>query len=89
MKRDTRGRYVKDEDNGYRFSFTVPSIKALIIWIFLAIILLPWAVIISKCDILKKIMETFENLIRTGEKEEGETPKKMVYFINVSLISIY
>lgn len=56
MKRDKRGRYAKDEDNGYRFSFTVPSIKALIIWIFLAKVLLPWAVILSKCDILKKIM---------------------------------
>ena len=55
MKRDKRGRYAKDEDNGYRFSFTVPSIKALIIWIFLAKVLLPWAVILSKCDILKKI----------------------------------
>ena len=44
-------------------------------WIFLVIIMLPWAAILSKCDVLKKIIGFFENLIRPGE-QEGETSKK-------------
>ena len=32
MKREKRGRYIKDDDNGYRFSFTIPSVKQFIVW---------------------------------------------------------
>ena len=80
MKRDKRGRYTRenDDDDGYNFCLVFPSIKTLLYWLFIAIIMLPWAMIIGKSNILQNIFEFYEILM---QKEEGEPQKKMVCFI--------
>ena len=57
MKKEKIERYIKNVDNGYRFSFTISSETI-------------HNLDISWC--LKKIIEIFVNLIRPGE-QEGET----------------
>ena len=43
MKRDKKGRFTSeaDDDRGYRFTLTFPSIKNLIFWAFILIIVIP------------------------------------------------
>ena len=55
MKRDVKGRFIKDEDDnskGYKFSLTFPSLTTLIYWIFIGIVILPWAIILESSNIL-------------------------------------
>ena len=57
MKRDVKGRFIKDEDDngkGYKFSLTFPSLTTLIYWIFIGVVILPWAIILERSNILKK-----------------------------------
>ena len=58
MKRDVKGRFIKDEDDngkGYKFSLTFPSLTTLIYWIFIGVVILPWAIILERFSALKKI----------------------------------
>ena len=76
MKRDKRGRYCKeddDDDNGYNFCLVLPSIKTLLYWLFILVIMLPWTVIAARCNILKNIFEFFDSIM---QREEGEPQKK-------------
>ena len=47
MKRDKKGRFAgKDDDNrGYQFAITFPSIRNIIFWVLIIIIVSPWALI--------------------------------------------
>ena len=58
MKRDEKGRFTKDEDDGkgYKFSLTFPSLTTLIYWIFIGVVILPWAIIFERCNALKKLL---------------------------------
>ena len=74
MKRDVKGRFIKDEDDnskGYKFSLTFPS---LIYWIFIGIVILPWAIILERANILQKISDFFDNVF--ASKDDNEAPKK-------------
>ena len=57
MKQNEKGRFTKDENDskGYRFSLTFPSLTTLIYWIFTGVVILPWAIILERCNALKKI----------------------------------
>ena len=76
MKRDQKGRFTSEtEDNkGYKFILTFPSIKSLIFWVFIIIFALPWAIIFERSNILQKLLNFFDNIL--VQREESETSKK-------------
>ena len=76
MKRDKKGRFTSDADDikGYKFTLTFPSVKNLIFWVFILILVSPWAIILESSNILQKLLEFFENILI--QKEESETSKK-------------
>ena len=81
MKRDKKGQFTSksDDNGGYKFTITFPSIKNMIFWIFIIIIVSPWDLVFERSKILQKLIDFFENvLIRKGESESSE---KMNYSI--------
>ena len=60
-------------------TFYIPSMKNLIYWAFIIIILLPWMVIGARFNILQKIFEFFEDILLKND-ENGETTKKSGLF---------
>ena len=76
MKRDKKGRFISDADDnkGYKFTLTFPSVKNLIFWVFILILVSTWAIILERSNILQKLLEFFENILI--QKEESETSKK-------------
>ena len=76
MKRDKKGRFTSDADDnkGYKFTLTFPSVKNLIFWVLILILVSPWAIILERSNILQKLLEFFENILI--QKEESETSKK-------------
>lgn len=76
MKRDKKGRFTSEaNDNiGYKFTLTFPSVKNLIFWVFILILVSPWAIILERSNILQKLLEFLENILI--QKEEPETSKK-------------
>ena len=77
MKRDKNGRFSRDD--GYNIYFYIPSIKILIYWAFIIIILLPWMVIGARFNIIQKVFEFFEVILLKND-ENGETNKKSGLF---------
>ena len=53
MKRDKKGRFTSDADDnkGYKFTLTFPSVKNLIFWVFILILVSPWAIILERSNI--------------------------------------
>ena len=76
MKRDKKGRFTSeaDDNKGYKFTLTFPSVKNLIFWVFILILVSPWAIILERSNILQKLLEFLENILI--KKEESETSKK-------------
>ena len=76
MKRDKKGRFAgKDDDNrGYQFNITFPSIRNIIFWILIIIIVSPWALIFERSNLLQKLLDFFENILIL--KVEPESSKK-------------
>ena len=75
MKRDEKGRFIKtDDSNKIILHFT--SIKRILIWIVIIWVFMPWITIISKFDVLKKILDLFECLFTKSNDENDETTKK-------------
>ena len=76
MKRDKKGRFTSEanDNKGYKFTLTFPSVKNLIFWVFILILVSPWAIILERSNILQKLLEFLENILI--QKEEPETSKK-------------
>ena len=76
MKRDKKGRFAgKDDDNrGYQFTITFPSIRNIIFWVLIIIIVSPWALIFERSNLLQKVLDFFKNILIL--KEESESSKK-------------
>ena len=74
MKRDKNGRYTKED--GYSLYVSFPSIKKLVYWAFIFIVILPLLVIGSRFNLIQKIFEIL--LLRSDEN--GETTKKSGLF---------
>ena len=55
MKRDKKGRFAgNDYDNrGYQFTIAFPSIKNIIFWILIIIIVSSWALIFERSNLLQ------------------------------------
>ena len=73
--RDKNGRFIKKEEEGLKVNFSLPSMKTMICWIILFVIMLPWMEIVSKLKIFQKIFDFVESLMLM-EKDALETPKK-------------
>lgn len=73
--RDKNGRFKKKEEEGLNFSFHLPSIKTMICWLLLFVLLLPWIEILSNLKIFQKIFDLMESIMLI-EKEQLETPKR-------------
>ena len=76
MKRDKKGRFTSeaDDNRGYKFTVTFPSVKNMIFLVFIIIIVLPWVLILERSNVLQKVLDFFENILIP--KEESETSKK-------------
>ena len=76
MKRDKKGRFAgNDYDNrGYQFTIAFPSIKNIIFWILIIIIVSSWALIFEISNLSQKLLDFFEYILIP--KEESESPKK-------------
>ena len=70
--RDKKGRFIKESDEG--FNFHLPSLKQMLYWILVTLILFPWIAIVSKMNILEKFLLILEYLI--SKKEDGDSQKK-------------
>ena len=75
MKRDGKCRFIKTDDSS-KIILHFPSIKRILIWITMIWIFIPWITIISKFDILKKILDLFDCLFAKSNEENDETTKK-------------
>lgn len=75
MKRDEKGRFIKTDDSN-KIILHFPSIKRILIWIVIIWVFMPWITIISKFDVLKKILDLFECLFTKSNDENDETTKK-------------
>ena len=76
--RDKKGRFIKDCEEG--FNFHLPSLKQMLYWIFVTLILFPWIAIGSKMNILEKFSMLLEYLM--SKKEDSDSQKKMDYSIS-------
>lgn len=80
-KRDSNGRFIKNDGEGFKIVFTLPKFSNILLWGLLLIVLSPWILIIAKLEILKKIVSSLEGLFLI--KEENNVPnKKMDCFDN-------
>ena len=77
--RDKNGRFMKNESDG--FNFSLPSLKQLIYWLLILVILSPWIVIGIKLNIPEKYSMLFNYLLDNKEASEGQ--KKMDYSIRL------
>ena len=75
MKRDGKGRFINTDDSN-KIIIHFPIIKRILIWIVIIWVFMPWIIIISKLNILKKILDLFECLFTKSNAENDETTKK-------------
>ena len=75
MKRDGKGRFIKTDDSN-KIIIHFPTIKRILIWIVIIWVFMPWITIISKLNILKKILDLFECLFTKSNAENDEKKKK-------------
>ena len=73
-KRDSNGRFIKNDEEGYKIIFTLPKFSNILFWGLLLIVLSPWILIIAKLEIWKKIVSSLEGLFLI--KEENNAPNK-------------
>lgn len=71
--RDKRGRFAKNEE---LFTLTFPSFKNLIYWISILLIFLPWLIILSKFNLIGKVMDIFDSIFNEKSETAQETGKK-------------
>ena len=59
MERDKNGRFSKKAEEGNKLIFDIPPIKKILIWLIIFGVLLPWMSILSKFDVLTKILNSY------------------------------
>ena len=82
MKRDKNGRFMREDysNDRYEFRFVLPSLKNLIFILLFILVLLPWAIIISRCKLFEKIFSFFEEIMTQREKEEEPQKKNGIFY---------
>jgi len=76
MKRDGKGRFISKTDDSNKIILHFLSIKRILIWIFLIWVFMPLITIISKFNVLKKIMDLFDCLFTKSNDGTDDAAKK-------------
>ena len=79
MERDSKGRFSKKGDDGFKIAFNIPPIKRIILWLFIVAVLLPWLSILAKSEFLNKILNLFDELMNSSMVENGNTKKSGLF----------
>ena len=81
MKRDKKGRFAgKDDDNrGYQFTIAFPSIRNIIFWLLIIIIVSPWVLIFKRYNLLQKLLDFFENILIPKKEQESSKKNGLFY----------
>ena len=74
--RDNKGRFTKSSEGGMKITMNVPTLGKIIYWFLLLIIFMPWISIVCRLEILKKILNIFDDLLMKSKEEEKDMPKK-------------
>ena len=74
--RDNKGRFTKSCESGMKITMNVPTLTKINYWLLLLIIFMPWISIVCRLEILKKILNIFDDLLMKSKDEEKEMPKK-------------
>ena len=75
MELDSKGRFSKKGDDGFKIAFNIPPIKRIILWLFIIAVLLPWLSILAKFEDLNKILNLFDELMNSSIIENGNTKR--------------
>jgi len=78
-KRDSNGRFIKNDEEGYKIIFTLPKFSNILFWGLLLIVLSPWILIIAKLEIWKKIVSSLEGLFLIKEENNGPNKKNGLF----------
>ena len=89
MPIDQKGRCKKltddgskiNDDTGFKLSLSIPSLKRILNWLLIFLIIMPWISVIVRYNIIVKLFNKFEEFITISTTEDTEAPKKMDYFI--------
>ena len=77
MARDDRGRFTKANEDRIKRNINFPSIKKIILFAVMVLILMPWISIIRRSDLPAKLLGLFDELItQANEAEKKENNKK-------------
>ena len=77
MARDDRGRFTKANEDRIKININFPSIKKIILWALIVLIIMPWISIIRRSDLPAKLLGLFDELItQANEAEKKENNKK-------------
>ena len=79
MEWDSKGRFSKKGEDGLKITFDVPPIRRIIFWIIISTVLLPWISIICKFEVLKKILDLFDELMNPSINENGNSKKSGLF----------
>ena len=77
--RDAKGRFSKKEDDS-ELILAFPSLKTILNWIIILFIFFPWFAILSKFNLLERVLSIFDSLFKKAD-EPAADGKKMDYFI--------
>jgi len=77
--RDSKGRFSKKKDDS-ELILAFPSPKTIINWIIILFIFFPWLVILSKFNLLERVLSLFDSLFKKADEPTTDR-KKMDYFI--------
>lgn len=80
MKRDKKIRFSKSCEDGLNITLGIPSIRKIVTYLIIAFILLPWVSILSKFNVLRKILDYFEFLLKIGNEEDSNTKKNGLFY---------
>ena len=78
-KRDSNGRFIKNDGEGFKIVFTLPKFSYILFWGLLLIVLSPWILIIAKLEIWKKIVSSLEGLFLIKEENNGPNKKNGLF----------
>ena len=76
--RDNKGRYTKKSEEGLKVTFYLPSMKNVILLIVLICVLMTWLLIISRMNLIPKLLLKLEEITfpENGNERNGEPEKK-------------
>ena len=76
--RDGKGRFAKEEKG--KIILNLPSLKNILFYLILAIVLFPWIVIVLRLNILPDIITKFEEIMSFPTKSEESQKKNGIFY---------